>query len=209
MRHPVFKIFTAVALALITTGCESGIERAAEADRAIKLAGEHCPSSMPVDADRMRVVFDDKALKTAHLKTLNDAGAAVCLDRAMPKARKPVYGHGPFAIFQPATKDHGAILRLWDDGQPPVHNAVFQAKNGFNRYSHQAIQGAAEIIEGKKFNMKPDKISIATDSFGCNSYSKCFGISWEPAENHKEMIAQNLDIFPGGLPPAPAATPKQ
>lgn len=208
MKHSVFKIFTAAALALMTAGCESRIERAAEADRATKLARETCPPSMPVDADRMLVIFNDKALKAAHLKTLNDAGMGICLDRAMPKAKKPVYGHGPFAIFQPATKDRGPILRLWDDGQPPVYNAIFQAKNGFNRYSHQAIQGAAEIIEGKKYNMKPDKLSIATDSFGCNSHGKCFGIFWEPAENHKEVIAQNPDLFPGGLQSTPAAAPK-
>jgi len=209
MKYSILGKFAIAALCASAVACgNAGPDRAAETERAMKLAGAACPPSMPVDAARMNLVLGDSALNPAYLKTLNDAGVAVCLDRAMPNAKKRVYGHGPFAIFQPAAKGQGAILRLWDDGGPPIGNIPFQTANGINRYSYQAIHGAAEIIEGKKadFQMKPDTLSIATDSYGCITYRKCFGIHWEPAENHRELIERNPDLFPGGLP-APAATP--
>lgn len=199
MKYRALKAFAAATLCAFVAACGgTGPERAAESARAMELAHKNCPSAMPVNQERMAIILDS-AFKTAHIKTLNDAGMAICLDTAMPKAKRPsVYGHLPFAIFQPAMKERGPILRLWDDGKPPVRNRPFQAEDGFNRYSSQAIQGAAKIIEGKKFNMKPDRISIATDHYGCTTYKRCFGIVWDPAESHKDLIRINPELFPDG-----------
>lgn len=181
-------------LAAALGGCGSDADMAVEVEKHMTRAQAECPARTgeTFDAGRHRMALES-AYQTAHLKRLNDGNVTVCLSRALADAKPvPPATHPVFAIYHPPADGKGALLQLWDDGNPPEKIRPVMNQDSFIRHPASAFRGVAGILDHDSKFLKPEEVNIAIGDAGCG-YS-CTDITWYPADKQQELLKLNPQL---------------
>ncbi len=106
-------------LFLLVVGCDTAKLKEGQIQRHIEQAQKFCPDKERLDTPRLRMVLAE-ADNSGVLKRLADENVTVCLDRGMTDVKPvPPYNYQVFAVYYPPENEKGALMMLWDDGNPP------------------------------------------------------------------------------------------
>lgn len=190
-------IFAGLALSALfigaVAGCETHYERDLEVDRAAALSRATCPDGMK-DGSRLNIVLN-AAYRANHLKRLTDEKVAICVDPALAAAETtPPYDYPVAAVYLPPADGHGAQVRLWDNGKPPIKLRPIMNELSVISHPGQVFQGVIKLLDGKaKLPLKADQPAIALMDFECG-YS-CTNINWYTAEKQAELLKNNPTLL--------------
>ena len=173
-------------------GCDTAEQKEAQIQRHMEQSQKFCPAREGLDASRPRMVLAE-ADNSKVLKRLADDNVTVCLDRGMTDVKPvPPYNYPVFAVYYPPENEKGALLMLWDDGNPPKEIRPLMNEDSVIRHPASAFRGVIGILNRDKAWLKPDQLNIAIGDAGCG-YS-CTGITWYNTEKQQELLKLNPQL---------------
>lgn len=188
-------------------GCDTAEEWQAEVQRHMAASEAACPARTgeAFEAGRLRTALES-AYRVKHIRQLVDNNVTVCMSRALADAKTAApYNYPVSGIYYPPEEGKGAFLHLWDDGNPSKPLRPIMNDLSYTSHPSQVFRGVGEIMDGKKFGLKPDQINIAVGNGGCG-YS-CVDVNWYARDKQAEFIALNPRLFPADKVSAPSPAP--
>lgn len=177
-------------------GCDTAEEWQAEVQRHMTASEAACPARTgePFEAARLRTALES-AYRVKHIRQLADTNVTVCMSRALADAKTVApYNYPVFGVYYPPEEGKGAFLYLWDDGKPSRPLRLIMNEDSYTRHPAQVFRGVSEIMDGKKFGLKPGQINIALGNGGCGY--NCVDVNWYAQDKQAEFIALNPGLFP-------------